>query len=202
MKMPRRSRIVAPWGLLGALALALVVSVAGAASSLAQDAETPRPLEKIVLQLCWEHQAQFAGYYAALWEGFYAEAGFDVEVRSAFPEGGRVDPIAEVLGGRAAFGIGAADVLVAINGGARLRIASPVFQQSGFGLISRVYSRVASPADIVGLAVMKPNSDLAKAEFDAMLANEGIDPSTIRWVNGDPGTGPKLLDNRTIDAFF
>ena len=48
---------------------------------------------------------------------------------------GLVQAIPEVLEGRADFGIGAADVLVAIDGGANLMIASPVFQQSGFGLI-------------------------------------------------------------------
>ena len=31
--------------------------------------------EKVVLQLKWEHEFQFAGYYAALWEGFYAQEG-------------------------------------------------------------------------------------------------------------------------------
>ncbi|MBT3396370.1 MAG: ABC transporter substrate-binding protein, partial [Alphaproteobacteria bacterium] len=185
-----------------ALAGLIAVGMFAGSPATAQEAAPPPPPEKIVLQLRWEHQAQFAGYYAAVWQGYYADAGFDVEVRSAFPEGGRVNPIEEVLQGRADFGIGAADVLVAIDGGAPLRIASPVFQQSGFGLISRVYSRVASPADIVGMAVMRPNSDLARAEFDAVLAAEGIDPSKIRWVDGMPGTGPTLLENRTIDAYF
>ena len=44
--------------------------------------------EKVVLQLAWDHQFQFAGYYAALWRGFYAEAGYDVDIRSRLrPDG-------------------------------------------------------------------------------------------------------------------
>jgi ABC-type nitrate/sulfonate/bicarbonate transport system substrate-binding protein len=37
------------------------------------------------LQLKWKHQFQFAGYYAALEQGFYQNTGLDVTIR----EGGR-----------------------------------------------------------------------------------------------------------------
>ncbi len=188
----------------GALVLAFNAGliVSGAAPLIAQDAAPDSALEKVVLQLRWDHQAQFAGYYAAVWQGFYADAGLDVKIRSAFGDEGFVQAVPEVLAGRAEFGIGAADVLVAIDGGAPLIIASPVFQQSGFGVVSRVYSGVASPADLMGLAVMRPTSDLAEAELGAMLAAEGVDPGAIRWVEGAPGLGAALLENRTVDAYF
>ncbi len=32
------------------------------------------------LQLKWVHQFQFAGYYAAIEQGYYAEEGLDVEL--------------------------------------------------------------------------------------------------------------------------
>ncbi len=31
--------------------------------------------ERVILQLSWQHQFQFAGYYAAIAKGFYQEAG-------------------------------------------------------------------------------------------------------------------------------
>lgn len=36
-------------------------------------------LEKIKLQLQWEHQFEFAGFYAAKEKGFYKDEGLDVE---------------------------------------------------------------------------------------------------------------------------
>ena len=48
--------------------------------------------EKVVLQLRWNHQFQFAGYYAALWQGYYANAGLDVDIRSAFPPERMISP--------------------------------------------------------------------------------------------------------------
>ena len=36
--------------------------------------------EKVSLQLKWFHQFQFAGYYAAKAQGYYAEEGLEVEI--------------------------------------------------------------------------------------------------------------------------
>ena len=44
--------------------------------------------EKLVLQLHRPAQFEFAGYYAALWQGFYREAGLEVEIKpGATPAG-------------------------------------------------------------------------------------------------------------------
>ena len=176
------------------LVLVFLLSGFAAVPSLAQD--------KVVLQLRWDHQAQFAGDYAAQWLGYYAAAGIEVEIRSAFTPDGLVQAIPEVLDGRADFGIGAADVLVAIDGGANLMIASPVFQQSGFGLISRADSRISSPADLVGLRIAVPASAVSQAELNAMLVAEGIDANGIHWVETRPGETDRLIANGEIDAFF
>lgn len=70
--------------------------------------------EKVVLQLRWDHQFQFAGYYAAKWQGFYEQAGLDVEIRSAFEPGGKFHNVTrEVATGRADFGTAGADILEA-----------------------------------------------------------------------------------------
>ena len=38
-------------------------------------------LEQVTLQLKWQHQFQFAGYYAALEKGYYDEVGLDVQIK-------------------------------------------------------------------------------------------------------------------------
>src|SRR5258708_9867700 len=42
-------------------------------------------LDQVSLQLKWKHQFQFAGYYAALEQGFYRDAGLDVSIREGGP---------------------------------------------------------------------------------------------------------------------
>ena len=53
--------------------------------------------EPVTIQLRWFHQFQFAGYYAAIEKGFYAEEGLDVSLLEFNPKEGRVAP---VLAGR------------------------------------------------------------------------------------------------------
>ena len=43
-------------------------------------------LDSASLQLKWKHQFQFAGYYAALEQGFYRNAGLDVTIREGGPD--------------------------------------------------------------------------------------------------------------------
>ncbi len=47
-------------------------------------------LKKVSLQLRWDSQFQFAGYYAAKWQGYYADAGLDVDIRSAITPDGKI----------------------------------------------------------------------------------------------------------------
>src|SRR5258707_12202135 len=49
-------------------------------------------LDPVSLQLKWKHQFQFAGYYAALEQGFYRDAGLDVTIRERGPD----MPVAEM----------------------------------------------------------------------------------------------------------
>ena len=95
------------------ISLAIVGSFAASADTQAADT--------VVLQLRWDHQFQFAGYYAADWLGYYEEADLDVEIRSAFDAAGEQrQATREVAEAGAQFGIGAADILRARDEGADL----------------------------------------------------------------------------------
>jgi signal transduction histidine kinase len=149
-------------------------------AALALPPGTAAAQDQVVLQLRWDHQFQFAGYYAAQWQGYYDEAGLEVEIRSAIDETGRVrNAPAEVEAGRADFGIGAADILVANNRGANLWILASVFQQSGIGFVTLAENRIDSLAEIPDLRVARLPNDLIDVEFQAMLRSEGIDPSLV-----------------------
>ena len=65
-------------------------------------------LQPITLQLRWLHQFQFAGYYAAKQQGYYRDAGLDVEIRPGAP--GR-EPVKEVVEERAHYGVGNSELL-------------------------------------------------------------------------------------------
>ncbi len=84
---------------------------------------------EVVLQLRWDHQFQFAGYYAAEWLGFYEAEGIKVEIRSAFQDGIILDGPTEINEGRADFGVGAANILMAQDSGIDLTLVASIFQE-------------------------------------------------------------------------
>src|ERR1019366_6964231 len=74
-------------------------------------------LDQVSMQLKWKHQFQFAGYYAALEQGFYRDAGLDVTIREGGPG---IDVTELVASGKADFGVCSASVLREWTAGRRL----------------------------------------------------------------------------------
>lgn len=133
------------------------------------------PLDRVTLQLKWTHQFQFAGYYAAIAQGYYREAGLEVVLREAVP--GR-DPVETVLKGEAEFGVGNSDLLLLRHRGEPVVVLAAIFQHSPLVLLVRAASRVA---DLQGLhdreLMMLPSES---AELFAYFKFEGIDPAKLR----------------------
>jgi len=172
-----------------AIATALMCLLAAMQGAWAADAT-----HKVVLHLRWDHQFQFAGFYAAAWQGYYRDAGLDVEIRPAFdPAGAFHSAIDAVTTGEADFGIGAADVLTAIDIGKPLTIVMPIFQQSPFAFYTLRSANIRSPADLVGRSIATRGSDgVAYPELRAMLKAEGVDPTTVNM--NEAQANPAVLD--------
>lgn len=96
--------------------------------ALALSTTAPRAAEPVAVQLSWQHQFQFAGYYLAKDRGYYREAGLDVELRPGGPIAPR--PADAVGSGRAEFGVSNAGVAVDRMNGARLVALAAVLQSS------------------------------------------------------------------------
>src|SRR6195256_4116345 len=84
-------------------------------------------LDQVSLQLKWKHQFQFAGYYAALEQGFYRDAGLDVTIREGGPG---IDASEAVAGGKADYGVCTSSVLRDWSVGRRLVVLATIFQRS------------------------------------------------------------------------
>src|SRR5882672_1373232 len=102
--------------------------------------------EKLVLQLHGPAQFEFAGYYAALWQGFYKDSGLTVEIKLGAGRGeALIDPVREVTEGRAQFGTGTAELMVRTAQGLPLLLLAPIFQQSGAAVYYRADTDFPSP---------------------------------------------------------
>ncbi len=154
------------------------------------------PPRKVSLQLRWDYQYQFAGYLAADWKGYYAEEGLEADIRSAIIAGGQIlSAVEEVGAGRADFGVGAADVLIARDRGVPLVLLATIFQQSSSAFYSLPSAGVSSLADFTRLRVARKVGDLIDVEMQVMLRAEGIDPETVRAYPHEMGAA-HLLEGR------
>lgn len=131
--------------------------------------------EVVNLQLRWHHQFQFAGYYAAVEKGFYAEEGLEVRLHSGDPAH---QPVPEVLAGHAEYAEGNSEVLYQRLLGKPLVALAAIFQHSPSVLLTRRDSGIASVHDLIGKKVMLMNMT-EDADFLTMFQSEGVSLSQI-----------------------
>jgi diguanylate cyclase (GGDEF)-like protein len=127
-------------------------------------------LQIINFQLRWHHQFQFAGYYAAIEQGYYRNEGLDVRLHEGTP--GRT-PLEEVLSGRAQYAEANSELLYERLHGKPLVALAAIFQHSPSVLLARKDAGIHSPHDLIGKKVMLMNAQ-TDADFHAMFLHEGI----------------------------
>ena len=151
--------------------------------------------EKVVLQLQWLPQFQFAGYYMAKEMGFYKAAGLDVEIR---PMHGGVDVETEVLSGRAQYGTGRSSLLIAYDQKKPVVAMAAIFQSTPMVLLVRADSNIHNLEDLRGKRVMLTNDVQSAASIQAMLRNAGMAQDDIIWL--PHSFDPVSLENNETDA--
>jgi ABC-type nitrate/sulfonate/bicarbonate transport system substrate-binding protein len=106
-------------------------------------------LTPITVQVNWNHQFQFAGFYAAIKQGYYQNAGLDVTVKSWKPGTNMVN---EVVNGRADFATAYSSVIVDYAKGAPIKLVMSSFQFSPMVLLA--HKPVEDLKDMSGMDVM------------------------------------------------
>jgi NitT/TauT family transport system substrate-binding protein len=184
------------WGLLPLLVLAAAFALAGCGGGDDDDGEAAEDLTPVTLQSKWVVQAQFAGYYAAVDQGFYEDEGLDVTIRPGGPD---IVPEQVVAGGQAEFGINWLDSLLATRDkGQDLVNIAQVFTRSG---MTEVTWKDSGLDDITKLEGKKVGVWLGGNEHKlfAALTKNGIDPQQDVDIVAQP-FDMNLFLNREVDA--
>ena len=137
------------------------------------------PAEKVALQLKWFHQFQFAGYYAAKAQGYYAAEGLDVDIRPLDP---RDTVVNHVIAGKAEYGIGDAGIVADYARGAPIVALAAIFQHDPLVFISRKQSGIISPYEMTGKRLMFDAKGSDEGPLRALLAETGLTPDKFVHV--------------------
>ncbi|MCI2956496.1 ABC transporter substrate-binding protein [Agromyces atrinae] len=139
-------------------------------------------LTSVKLQLQWLPQGQFAGYFAAVDQGFFEEEGLDVEI---IPSGGDIVPQDALANGDVDYAIAwVPKVLGSIEAGANLTNIAQIFQRSGTLQVSWADSGIDSVADFEGKKIGSWGFGNEWEIFAAMAA-ESLDSSTVEIITQD-----------------
>jgi len=107
-----------------------------------------KPPQRVSLALQWLVQCQFAGYFAALEQGFYRWEGIDLTI---IPGASDINPIDLVSSGAADFGTKwLADFMAAKDNGLPLISIAQVLQHNGLVLIAKAKTGIRTPRDFIG----------------------------------------------------
>ncbi|MBB3158812.1 NitT/TauT family transport system substrate-binding protein [Microbacterium proteolyticum] len=179
-----------------AATLALSACSGGGSEPAASDGDFT-PLTSVKLQLQWLPQAQFAGYYVALDQGYFQEEGFDdVEV---LPSGGDIVPQDALVAGDVDFAVAWVPKVLGTleNQGVELTDIAQVFQKSGTTQVSWKDSSITGVDDFEGKRIGSWGFG-NEWEIFAAMADQGLDASTVQITTQDFSMNA-LLD-RDVDA--
>lgn len=155
--------------------------------------------DKVVLQLKWEHEFQFAGYYAANWQGYYRDAGIEVEIRPiAHADGTMVIPLQEIATEQAQFAIGGAEILVAQDQGQELTVLASFFQRSPLAIFSLSGTQIDDITQLIKFRIAAAKGSMARTEFEAMLKLRGYDTHDIHYVDQPASVATLIADQADV----
>ena len=163
---------------------AMTLAGCAAPADTGSDSGDFEPITSIKLQLQWLPQAQFAGYFVALDQGYFEEEGFEnVEI---IPSGGDIVPQDALANGDVDFAVAwVPKVLGTLEAtGVELTNVAQVFQKSGTLQVSFKGDGVEDVSDFEGKRIGSWGFGNEWEIFAAMAA-EGLDASTVSITTQD-----------------
>ncbi len=136
--------------------------------------------DQVTVQIKWVHQAQSAGFYTALDQGFFADENLQVDLLEGGPG---VDPLDMLTSGQANFAVASPHSLfIAIDSGEELKAIATIFQISPVVFISMPGSAITRPQDFLGKTISVIGVQELEIQLHAMLDFLGLDQDAVTLV--------------------
>lgn len=155
------------------------LAATAAASALPLMPRMARAASPFAMQAAWINDAEFAGYFLAMDQGYYAAEGLDLTYLSGGPD---VIPESTIVAGRADLALTTPDTTIKAiaEQGAKFKIIGAQYQKNPIGIVSLAKNPITTPAEMVGKTIAVPPVNTISVE--AMLAMNNIDRASVNIV--------------------
>ncbi len=160
------------------------------------DDEPEGPADEVKIVLQWVVQAQFAGYYVALEQGFYEDENLSVEIQPGGPD---ILPVQLVAAGAAELAVQPFAVLLsARDQGIDVVAVAQVFERSGYRLVSWADDNITSPEQWGGKKIgVWAGHEMVSATINKYGLSEGSGADQVELIG--QGFDMQLLLTRQVD---
>jgi NitT/TauT family transport system substrate-binding protein len=172
-----------------------LIAIAAASAAAALPAVAQQKLDFI---LNWVPGGDHAPYYYAKKMGWYKDAGLDVNLE---PGKGSAVAVQKVAAGANPVGLADMPNALTLRGkGADTVGVFNVYANSPQGLYWLKSSGIKSVKDLAGKKIGNPAGDGARTIWPALAKANGMDASSVTWVNIDANSKLAALKAKSIDA--
>lgn len=181
---------------LGLLSMAAYSSAAADVAPASADDTECDSVDSVTVVLKWVAQSQFAGYYAAADQGFYADRCLDVTIQEA---GGNIVPQQLLASGTVEFAVDhGINAMVSRAEGADVVNIAQIFQRGGYLQVAWADSGITTVEDLRGTRVGSWGFGNELILF-AALRDAGIEPNVDAEIVQQP-FDTSLLLRREVDS--
>lgn len=154
--------------------------------------------DKVILSLQWIPAANHFGIFAAKEEGFYRDAGLDVEVQRGYGSG---ESAKRVATGTADFGIAdAAAVIVGRNNGLKVKQVASLYEKSPNAIFYIKGTGINTLKDMEGRSIGATAGEASLNLLPILATNAGFDAKKITIMNVTPSAKYASLVAKTVDS--
>lgn len=182
------------------LLLIFSLTACGESSDTKKEAENKK-LTDITVVLDWTPNTNHTGLYTAIENGYYKEAGFNVEIVQPPDDGAE----ALVGSGKAQFGVSFQDTLAptfASDSSLPITAVAAILQHNTSGIISRKGDGIDRPKGMEGKQYATWDQDIEKAIIKDVVKTDGGDPEKIKMIPSTVTDEVSALKAKSVDAIW
>ena len=134
--------------------------------------------DKIILQLDWLNQFQFAGYYIAKEKGFYKDINLDVEIKEF---NNKINLVNNVINNESTYSIGKSSLVIDKLNNKQIILLAAIYQQSPMNLISLKKSNISTIQDLKNKNVMLTPDAKDAVNINTMITSKNVKLKDINF---------------------